>query len=358
MGGMAAAFGRGPGMESLVREALEAVPYRGPHIEGVSIGSVALGVSTDPSNPDASAAGDGEMAAALLGVLDNRNDLVRQLEQAGRRPVRDDSASQVILEAFRVWGPGACGRLRGDFAGIVSDGTHVWAFRDHLGSIALFLRIDEAGAYLASEAKQVAILARRSREPNLEALEESFFGRRSTGDTPAMILGVERVPPASLVTIDRDGRRQTSRYWDPSDLVESSTLSATEAEERLVELLDQAVQRVLTGADGVALSGGIDSPVIAAFGAPAYQARFGRGLLAMSTVYPHAASVDESEYIRAVVEQLDMPWQTFVPEYRQLDYLQEWVDRFDGPVVNVDITAVSEFLVRAKALGITHGSVR
>lgn len=352
MGGIAAVVKRWPGIEPMVRDALEAVPYRGSQIEIASIGPVSLGVSTDSRNPDASVALDGELAAALLGVLDNRHELFRQIEKACRTPVRNDSAARVILEAFRVWGPGACGRMRGDFVGIVSDGKTVWAFRDHLGATALFFRTDDKGGYFASEAKQVAVLAGRSREPNLTALEDSFFGRQSSGDPPALIQGVERVPPASLVSVNADGRRQTLRYWDPSHLVESSTLSATEAVERLVELLDQAVQRVLTGADAVALSGGIDSPVIAAFGAPAYQARFGRGLLAMSTVYPHAESVDESEYIRAVVEQLHMPWQPFVPEYRQLDDLQDWVDRFDGPVINVDITAVSEFLVRADALGI------
>src|SRR5438093_6536616 len=48
-------------------------------------------------------------------------------------------------------GPDAPNRMRGCFAGIVTDGTAVWCFRDHAGFRPLFYRDDPAAFVAASE---------------------------------------------------------------------------------------------------------------------------------------------------------------------------------------------------------------
>lgn len=62
----------------------------------------------------------------------------------------------------------------------------------------------------------------------------------------------------------------------------------------------------------------------------------------MSAVYPHAPSVDESEYIRATAKFLDLDLTTYQSARGRLDDLNSWVDRIDGPTHGLSIGAVSE----------------
>ena len=51
---------------------------------------------------------------------------------------------------------------------------------------------------------------------------------------------------------------------------------------------------MLTGRDAVSLSGGVDSPPIAAYANREYRRRFGRPVSALSAVYPTYPESDES----------------------------------------------------------------
>ena len=82
--------------------------------------------------------------------------------------------------------------------------------------------------------------------------------------------------------------------------------------------MNQAVSRTVSGNDVVALSGGIDSPVVAAFAAARHAELSGRPLQALSAVFPHLPSVDELPYIELVRKRLDIPLQTYVPAARPL----------------------------------------
>jgi asparagine synthase (glutamine-hydrolysing) len=95
--------------------------------------------------------------------------------------------------------------------------------------------------------------------------------------------------------------------------------------------MSQAVARTLTGNDVILLSGGLDSPTVAAFGAPLHLQLSGQPLTALSHVYPEYPTVDERPYIELVVKQLGLPFHTYVPETTNLSSLQEWVHDLDGP---------------------------
>jgi len=331
---------------------LQAARYRGEVLETVTIGTAAVGVVNDPAFVDAAVAHAGRFATAIVGTIANHDDLVAELRSADVALIDDANPACTISQAFRVWGEDTCSKMRGDFAAVVSDGRRLWAFRDHLGSSPLFFHVDAKRAFVASEAKQVAAGTGISREPDLDAITSLFFGsERDDREPPCAIAGVERVPRASVTVLAPGAAVRTRRYWDPSALIESSTLDRAEVQDRLVELLRQAVERTVTGNDVVALSGGIDSPVVASFAAPAHLRRSGNPLPALSTLYPHARTVDESRYIEPIVDQLGLAWHTYIPQYRQLDDLQEWADRFDGPAPNVDTPALAEYLARARSLG-------
>jgi asparagine synthase (glutamine-hydrolysing) len=325
---------------------LRAAPHRGGRHEVLVHGRTVLAVANDPDFVDSSLAARDGLVAGFSGTLDNRAELNAELARRGE-PVRGDDPASTLLALFRG-GPAALVKLRGTFSGAVSDGTRLWCFRDHMGFRGLYFR-DHADAFVAgNEPKQVTAGAGIPREPDLDAVERAFWDRLGARET--VIKGVERFPRASYCTVE-NGHTSFSGYWDPSDLVESSRLSVDDATERLTELLDQAVRRTVTGRDAIKLSGGVDSPAVAAFAARPHLERGGRRLTALSSVFPDYPSVDEEPYIRIVSERLDLDLHTQVPRIRPLTDVQHWADALDGPSNVLHIPEMAGFQRWARQLG-------
>lgn len=320
-------------------------PHRGDRFDFAAIGNAVLGTSNRADFEDAYLARSDKAVCAFVGCLDNAADLRPQTKEAA-------NPAEVILHAYGVWGDRLWGRLRGDYTVVLCDGTSLTASRDHLGSSTAFYRIEGAAVYVASEAKQVVAGAGIKQQPNFDLLHRAIFGEEDPYAEPTMMIaGVERIPRASVSNLRPGAAPVSRRYWDPADLVGRLKLDPHEARQRLEELLDQTARRAVTGRDVVALSGGIDSPVVAATAAPVYGKLTGHPLPALSTVYPHAASVDESPYIEAVVDQLGLEGHTFVPEYQSLDDLETWVRVLDAPLPTADIAAMAEFFQQSRSLG-------
>ncbi|HEX6131842.1 MAG TPA: asparagine synthase-related protein, partial [Actinomycetota bacterium] len=221
-------------------------------------------------------------------------------------------------------------RMRGTFAGVVTDGRQAWGFRDHLGYRTLFHHDGPRGVTFASEAKQVVAAAGIPREPDLAALEQVLFGNL-TDDTPSAFKGVARLPKSSILHVDAE-RVRVGRFWHPERLLETGSYTDDELQERFDALMAQASARTLIGTDAVSLSGGIDSPAIAAYAAPEFRRRFGRAMPALSAVFPESPSVDETPYIEAVAEHLGMELHTYRRRAPILEDLRAWVELVDGPV--------------------------
>jgi asparagine synthase (glutamine-hydrolysing) len=156
---------------------------------------------------------------------------------------------------------------------------------------------------------------------------------------------------ATVLSHDRGGRRRADRYWEPEQLVETGRFTPAEAEERFAELFHQAVERCLSGDDAVSLSGGIDSPAVAAFAAPGHEQRFGTPVGALSAVFPDLPAVDESGWISLVAEHLGMPLHTYRPQAKGLDDVQRWSDLLDCPTPIVSVPELDENYALARRLG-------
>ena len=326
---------------------LAAAPHRGRDAELAVCGNAVLGVAVDPDVPDSSLARDDADAAAFSGVLDNEQELRAQLRAAG--PVAEGAAA-VVLAAVRAWGDAAAAdRLRGAFGAAIVRGDELVLLRDHVGLATLFQHADGERVVAATEAKQVVRGAGIPHRADLEALADIFFGR--LGERRTALVGVERVPRASLARAAAGLELTVERYWRPERLVETSSLGPAEASERMLELLRRAVVRSVTGNDVVSLSGGIDSTTIAALAAPEHLVRGARPLPALTAVYPEHPSVDERAYVELVTEALELPLHTYVPTSRPLDDLEHWVDVTDGPVDTLSIPEVAESYRRARELG-------
>jgi asparagine synthetase B (glutamine-hydrolysing) len=233
---------------------------------------------------------------------------------------------------------------------VVTDGRTVWAFRDHVGSQALFYRAGGGRRLLATEAKQVVAGDGLPRVPDLDVVTSIFYGAYDD-DTPAALVGARRLPKATMLEMTPDSLCARP-YWHPERLIETRRVrDRREIGEAFSHLMDQAVRRTLTGADVVSLSGGVDAPTVAAFGAPAALEKFGMPLPALSTVYPGIPSADESHWIHLVAERLGMPLETFVPSSTHLGDLATLGRLLDGPVPTVWFSEIDEFYRRAAAAG-------
>jgi asparagine synthase (glutamine-hydrolysing) len=328
---------RAPSDGAAVERGLRAAPHRGDELDVRTVGTASLGISNAPELRDAWLAAEDGRAAVVTGTLDNAAELDL-----------DGDPAAAVLAAFETWGEDAPARLRGVFAGAWTDGTKLVVFRDHLGLAPLFHRESEDGLVAATEGKQVAAGAGIAREPDIEAVEAMFFGRFDARGT--MLRGVNRFPRASTATV-AGGPVSFRRFWDPEPLLETARLSVSEAREQLAGLVERAVHRSLTGADAVSLSGGIDSPTIAAYAAPRTRELTGAPLLAVSSVYPEDPGVDESEWIELVTDHLGLRLHAYTPTSRPLDDVQHWVDLLDGPVDTMSIPELAENYRVAHELG-------
>lgn len=315
-----------------------------------SAGRATFAAANHPDLVESWVAADGDALAVFAGTLDNRAELDDELAVGVAGGASADPA-RTVLAAFRAWRERAPARLRGVFSGAVFDGTTLWCFRDQLGFRPFFFRDDSRAFLAASEAKQVAAGAGIARRPDVEAAESVFFVRLEERRTT--LEGVERFPKASLAVVEQAASARIRRYWDPARLVESTSLTVGEACERLAGVLDAAVSRAVTGNDAVSLSGGLDSPTVAAFAAPRHLALSGRPLQALSAVYPRHPSVDERPLIEAVARHLGLTLHTYEQASGPLDDLALWVNALDGPWDTLPIPEVAESYGHARRVGAT-----
>jgi asparagine synthase (glutamine-hydrolysing) len=350
MGSIVGVLARDLSIDDLrVREMLAAAPHRGAEYRVRICGSCVLGVSNKNDFIDSTLSRQGELVAAFSGKLDNAADLHKLLTERGQRPASADVAD-VVVSAFRVFGPDAPNRMRGVFAGIVSDGRQMWCFRDHLGFKSLYYRDEARAFFVATEAKQIIVGAGLRREPNLAAIDHLLFAN-GTDDKPCALQGVNHVRQASVYEVGLDSAVQSHRYWHPENLLETVRLTSDEVRERFGELFRQAVTRCLTGEDVLSLSGGLDSASIAAVAAPEYAKVRGGPLGALSAVFPDLPNVDESRYIQMIVEYLGLDLHTYRIQAPMLKDVQHWCNLLDGPVYTMSIPDLYENYTLARELG-------
>jgi asparagine synthase (glutamine-hydrolysing) len=325
-----------------------AAPHRGSEVETVVHGRCSLSSLEADGVADAGVAEAGGFAAAFAGVLDNREELAADLRLTGAR-LELATPQAIVAVGFRVWGDRLAERMRGVFAAAVTDGDRLTCFRDPLGLGSLFHRTDERGFYSATEAKQIIAGAAIPREPDLDVLEATLLATYDS-ESPAALRGVQRLVKGVLLESDgSDARRRP--YWDPESVLETGTYSDSELVERFSELMDRAVRRCLTGADVILLSGGIDSPAVAAFAAPRHRELSGKPLVALTAIYPKYPSVDELPYTTLVADRFDLPLHSWEPPTNPLDGLETWVALADGPVVAGSLTLYEDAYRVARELG-------
>ncbi len=259
--------------------ATRALAHRGPDDEGTfsgNAGGVYCGlahtrlaiVDLSPGGHQPMRSADGRYVIVYNGEIYNHREVREELEEDGP-PLRTSSDTEVIIEAYRKWGPAALGRLRGMFALAIWDTRlgHLFLARDRLGIKPLYFTTSSlSGIAFASEIR--TLLATGMAAPKLSMAGVAGYLHWGSVPEPLTILdAVETLPPGCYLTY-QDGVPTIVRYWKPS-LAATTARTFDEAVEQVRPLLREAVSLRLV-ADvpvGIFLSGGIDSSAITALAA-------------------------------------------------------------------------------------------
>lgn len=347
MGAIAVFFSRhGPPNREVVLRMLAAAPHRGERRTVETLGRVAVGVCNDPDWMTASIARTEGRLAVFGGVLDNEQDLRAELGLRGAALPAASTPAATLMAAFERWGEDAVVRLRGSFAAAITDGRTLQCFRDHFGTRPLFHHDGPGGFFAATEVKQVLAGARLAREPDMEYLHALLYGGL---DRATAYRGVERVREGTLATVTSERGLRSRPYWDPAACVETTKLGLDDAVAGTRAALGQAVRRMLTGRDAILLSGGLDSPALAAFAADAEPPC--RPVQSLTAVYPSYPAVDESSWTQMAADHLGMPLHRYEAEAASLDRVDWWVNVLDGPIDILSIPESAEAYGRARDLG-------
>lgn len=251
---------------------VERLAHRGPDASAVveSVNpraSVVLG-HLRLSIIDLSSAADGPFAKNGLtitynGELYNYRDLRSELERSGV-VFATSSDTEVVLEAWRAWGPDALRRFRGMFAFAIHDAAtdEVALARDPLGIKPLYVMRRGTGIVFASELKAIvaALGPELSIDPLGLAASTLYYW---LPDQVCAVREVSKHPAGSWTVYRPDGTSESGTYWDPAEV---AARAARGGPRDLRAVVEESVEAHLVADVPVAsfLSGGLDSSLVTA----------------------------------------------------------------------------------------------
>jgi asparagine synthase (glutamine-hydrolysing) len=207
------------------------------------------------------------LTVVFNGCIYNHRELRAELEGHGYT-FFSTSDTEVILKAYDRWGDRFVDHLVGMFAFALCEhqSGRLVLVRDRLGIKPLYLA--RTGDSFRFGSTLPGLLAGGGIDTSLDAVAlHHYFSWHAVVPPPRTILrGVQKLPPATLMSIEPDGEFRSQRYWradfarkpEMADWDEQAWAAA------VLERLRVAVERRMV-ADvpvGVLLSGGLDSSLI------------------------------------------------------------------------------------------------
>jgi asparagine synthase (glutamine-hydrolysing) len=249
-------------------------------------------------------------------------------KEIGVNEFRTTSDTEVVLRAYRKWGPACVERFRGMFAFAMWDEAagRLFCARDRVGIKPLCYTVVDGTFFCASEAKALLPFL-PSIETDIDALKDYLAFQFCLG-SKTLFRGVQELPAGHTLTI-QNGVKRVDRYWEvhfEPDLEHTEQWLTA----RLRELIEESVHFHLR-ADvpvGAYLSGGLDSSITTAlassevgsnfqaftgkFGADTRydESRYARELAGQRGFQLHEVTIDASDFvdsIQKVIYHLDYP---------------------------------------------------
>jgi asparagine synthase (glutamine-hydrolysing) len=278
MCGIAGIVSRRPlaGRSGVVRRMIALQRHRGPDGEGfrewqhAALGHCRLAIL------DLSAAGQQPMPdreqrywITYNGEIYNYLELAKELTRAGHC-FRSRSDTEVLLAAYRQWGPACVDRLRGMFAFAVWDQQEqqLFAARDRLGIKPFHYWVDREATTVAFASELKALLDFLPERRVNARLAGEFLAWSLLDHDPAetAVQDILRLPAGHWLTWNRNDGLEVQRYWtfEVNDELRSSPADRRRLVDEFRQQLAESISLHLRSdvPVGSCLSGGLDSSSI------------------------------------------------------------------------------------------------
>ena len=319
---------------ALLQRLNDSLAFRGPDARriwtsgAVGFGHTLLRTSDDARHERQPASLDGNVWIAADARLDARSELIHKLAAAGRTIPPQVVDAELILHAYHVWGTACVERIIGDFAFAIWDGTarRLLCARDHFGLKSFYYACTGNSLIFSNTLDCLRLHPSVSQELNDQAIADFLLFDMNQDLATTSFADIRRLPPAHILTCER-GTVSTHPYWTLPIATALRYNQADEYAEHFRELLDAAVaDRMGSGSVSVLMSGGLDSPTVAA---SAKRVGAGRGvsigLRAYTQVFERLIPDKERRYAALVADALQIPIEFLVADDCKL------YDHFDDP---------------------------
>jgi asparagine synthase (glutamine-hydrolysing) len=331
----------------------DAMKHRGPDDSGEwwsSDGRLGIGhrrlsiIDLSPAGHQPMSDAAGTLQIVFNGEIYNFGHLRKELVAKGHT-FRSHSDTEVILAAYREWGPECLSRLNGMFALALYDEQRnsVLLARDRAGEKPLFYSLHSGTLRFSSELKAMLSDPALPRRIDQQALDCYL----SIGYVPAdrcILQGFSKLPAAHALQFDmQSGDTKLWRYWQ---LPEFDTSASSDPSgdgvllDELEALLEDSVRRQLV-ADvpvGVLLSGGVDSSLVTAMAV-----RASSRVQTYTIGFPGHGEHDETDHARLIARHFGTRHTELMAEPATVDLLPALARQFDEPMV--DSSMIPTFMV-------------
>lgn len=296
--------------------------FRGPDRQRVwtskqvGFGHALLKITEESEREEQPLTLDGRRWIVADARIDARQDLIDALKACRQRdPIHEEIASEatdveLILRAYCAWGEDCVGHLLGDFTFAVWDEPRQLLFcaRDHLGVKPFFYAHLGPTVVVSNTLDCIRLHPAVSRDLNDAAIADFLlFGANQEADTTSF-RDIRRLPPGHCITWSKESTSRR-RYWTLPVEEPIHFKRAGEYSERFMELLRTALRdRLRTRRVGVLMSGGLDSPTLAAVALSLMRERSSDFTLqAITSVYDRLIPDAERHYAGLVADFLHIP---------------------------------------------------
>ena len=277
--GLYAKDGSGEKQLPLVQKMSNTMGHRGPDAKGVYTSSHAVLCHNRLAVVDI--AGGGQPMTVVHkgrtyticynGELYNTDEIRHDLEEEGVK-IRGSSDTEVLLWSYVIWGEGCVEYLNGIYAFAIYDDLEKTLFcaRDRQGVKPFYFMQKESGFFFASEEKALLAHPDMKREVDQVGLWQLLFLSPVTLEDRSIFRGIEKLLPGECCLVSENGIKRW-QYWTLE--AKPHTESREETIHHVKELLTDAIRRQLVSDVPLScfLSGGLDSSIVSAVAARAYQ---------------------------------------------------------------------------------------
>lgn len=323
-----------------IKRMTDQLVHRGPDAEGqwrfenIGLGHRRLSILDLTDNgKQPMASYDDKYTIVFNGEIYNYLELKEELKILGGR-FRNNTDTEVILEAYRQWGTDCVNRFNGMWAFALYDSKKkiVFCSRDRFG-VKPFCYLNREDIFLfASEPKAILELCPEEKRYNPTAIHRFLKEMPEDMDNLTFYENILQLEAANCLVYNLQNHSMKQwEYWEiNADKIYEQRIKGKNLISEFRNLLEDAI-RIRLRSDvelGSSLSGGLDSSTIVGIMAK----KFGKKVCTFSSVYEDK-DCNEKEYIDAVNEFADTDVNLIYPDDNNnlLEALNDIVIHHDGP---------------------------